>query len=949
MKPRIRSWFHAASILPEAQSLLELLDAPNQPIEFDAFLAGLSVAANALSPGRPLRYLGVSLTALAEDLRRCMASGIHGTHIQWHQDSMHGQGNKAYRALAQPAAKGTEAGYGCLKAILLGLTLVRSSARSAVDQRSIERVSRFIRQASRDVHVSHELERRRVVASLPATFIPSQLNAALTCQEDLPEGLRDRVRELLVAVEKLTKSFQYLDLGEPSTAPGSNPSDVSPLGETNEPLATPTKPVRRFPRPVKLDQLDEISAGPEAPDATFVFGPALAPSPEESEALAHNAEAIDDRLHVAETLTLEFPISTSEAVRHTTALRLLSDVRQGFWARIQWDALSPAEMKDALRRYLRELKLLENAPDATRHEAIALGLLSGSTGLPRARCHAIRIFPAQDDDLAADIVDLGPGRLTLPLIDKDARFQPSSEQETWLRVVRDDVPIYLPQEVAVELRRLVPTSDGFLFRSELQVLEDILDSLHRSSRDDEPRFTAARLHRGHQLELLVQCGHPPSVQMLTGQTIGTPPVGLAYYSARTQTLQAIYNRAIARHGMTPSENEESSSSLVGSKLALSDDALASAVGSINRGLVNRPRSRRTNGRELVYLHDELVRAAACLWMAGTSFRPTSWLGEVRAGWINWISGSAVITDKLVDAAHEGRLVPLASTLLQSLGAYGSILDQMTREPGLNFSTRSAARRTLTGEGPLLFLFDKHGEARPLSPIDALSRLPNGWNLPSNFLRHRLATRLREVECPGPYVQALMGHLEQGNHPFGSESFMVPAEYLETTRHAIERVLQEDGWRPLLGGHGDPNIFLDYAPPLGGEVLSLEEKHEQAATSAFQEQRRQVEQLREVMGSEIAAHVEKVVGETLPRLIADPSSAHEIDKSEVRILRVAVCSGADCAATVELRVKALQSFLRQGRELHGWKVKRLPQHLVFQPTCCRRPKTDPLLRLVPTQN
>ena len=76
-------------------------------------------------------------------------------------------------------------------------------------------------------------------------------------------------------------------------------------------------------------------------------------------------------------------------------------------------------------------------------------------------------------------------------------------------------------------------------------LSQVLDSLFQGARDEEPRVTAARLFRGHQLELLMQCGDPPAAQMLTGQTLGTPPVGLSYYAAKTSTLQAIYNRAAA--------------------------------------------------------------------------------------------------------------------------------------------------------------------------------------------------------------------------------------------------------------------------------------------------------------------------------------------------------------------------------------------------------------------
>lgn len=924
-------WFASPAIIPEAQALLALVNPPAQPVEFQAFLAGVRDALGALSPDHELRFRGKPLGVLLDNLAAAIPSDAKGVRSQWDQDPLRGHGATAYRALAQPAPAGAGEGYACLKAIVLGLLLVRSSDRKAVSLEVIEHVVRFTRLASQDVHVEHELARDKIIAALPTRFVPTRVLAALSQRDAVPQALHPRLDEVAVAVSKLVKSFRLLDRGDPIPTPSTNLATVDTPPRPHNTPAPKVGPVRFRPRPPPRHPLDTTSAGVEEPDATFVYGPAIAPSAEVAEAIADRAESIDDRLPLSEGLVQEASPSTSNVKRRATALRLLSDVRQGFWARFQWDALSPGEMRDALKRLREELARLEAAPDATRHEALTLGLLSGSTGLARARCHSIRTTLTEDDKFSTDLFDRTLGSLTLPLIARDERYKPKPEHVPFLRSVKEAVSIHLPQEITAELRRLAPSDDGYLFRTELAALEEILDSLFQDARDTEPRITAARLFRGHQLEVLVQCGDPPVAQMLTGQTLGTPPVGLSYYAAKPKPLQAIYNRTVASHGLTPSGHEDSSPDLVGSKLALTDEALASAVQSINQGLVNRPRDKRTQGRELLYLQDALVRATAFLWMAGTSFRPTFRLGEIRASHINWASNTAVIVDKLTDAAHEGRLVPLAPTLMQSLGAYGAILDLMTRADELNAVVRQAARHALAGTGPLFFVIGKDGKARSIDPQEVLARLPKDWPLPDNFLRHRIATRLREVNCPGPYVQALMGHIEQGIQPFGPDSFMVPSEYLATTRAKIEEVLQEDGWRPLLGGFGDPRVFLDHAPPADESMLGVESASEEAAQNEFKRQRQEVETLGKSLGDEIQAQVLEIIGKARPELISAPAQHHELDSSTITALRLAVTEGADSAALAELRVRALRDFLAQGREAHGWKVKRLPQFFAFPPT------------------
>jgi hypothetical protein len=673
----VAAWIDSPSIGSVARALLSLVDPPRQPVEFHQFLAGLREAQRALNPEGSLRFQATPLETLVDQLAIAVPSTARATRTQWDQDSLRGYGASPYRAFAQPAHRESAGGYACLKGVLLGLLLVRSRDRSAVTLESIQQVARFIRLGSRNVHVDLEVARTKVIASLPSTFVPSRLQAALMQRDGVPASLHPRLDEISRAVQSLTRSFSLLDRGDPKLQPVTESPLKDTVSKADGDSVRHDRPVRHYQTSCAGHPLDETSAGVEEPDATSLYGPAFAPSGKDREEMMAAAEALDDRAQLVDGLIQETSPSTSKIKRAETAQRLRSDVRQGFWARYQWDALSPPEMRQTLQQLLDEIVKVDVAKYAIRHEALTLDLLSGSTGLPRARCHAIRTTPPESEEKPHDLLVLHLGKLTLPLVKKEERYKPGPGQMECLRHVKDAVSICLPVEVTAALRQLTPSDDGYAFRTELADLEAILDRDFRGERIDEPRVTAARLARGHQLEVLAQCGHVPSAQIITGQTLGTPAVGLSYYTTETNRLQKIYDRAVVHHGLTPRETATSSSDLVGSKLALTDDSIGTVVQATCEGLFNQPRDKRLTGRELLRFHAELVRAVASIWMAGTGFRPTFRLGEVRSTHINWISHAATIRDKVTDAAHEGRLVPLAPTVMSALGALGAILVRMS--------------------------------------------------------------------------------------------------------------------------------------------------------------------------------------------------------------------------------------------------------------------------------
>jgi hypothetical protein len=220
-KPRQAAWISAPGIAPEVRSFLELVDPPDRPLELRAFVAGVYDALSALSPDHEVRFQGKPISALLEQIQTVLPGDARAMRTQWDQDALRGIGATAYRAFAQPAPPGAAHGYGCLKAILLGLLLVRHRDRATASLAAIDSLVRFIRLGSRDVRASDEIARGRLIASLPATFVPSAVQAALGLRKDVPESLRPRLSELSQAVDRLRQAYPLLDRGEIPAIPSS--------------------------------------------------------------------------------------------------------------------------------------------------------------------------------------------------------------------------------------------------------------------------------------------------------------------------------------------------------------------------------------------------------------------------------------------------------------------------------------------------------------------------------------------------------------------------------------------------------------------------------------------------------------------------------------------------------------------------------------------------------
>lgn len=928
-EPIIDDWRKSTSVSNEARAFLGLFNPPDAPYHFNRFLAGVRRGAAALPPNRSLTYEGRGLDELLAELEAVHGAGLESTQTHWNQDAQRGTGLEAYRSFAQIAPPTAAAGFGCLQGVLLGLLLL-SNDRS-IKRGMIKSLTQFVRLAGDSSKTKFTDDRRKIVAVLPAIFDGSTLVESLERSKGQFPLLATRIDEVIRAVTVLALRLGAFELRN-------KPDRVSPSSSESDQPVLPRSPTSRRreqsskPKSSLQGVSIESETHAEIPGSLY-FGSANGVDDARRIDIAAAAETSEDQETSTEGVSADEVAGAQSLVqRRAAAMRYRSDVRQGFWARIQWDALTPGEMQHTIARLYACWQEAVASGDHLLKEAAALALLSGVTGFPLARSHMTKacivsggeITDAEANDSPVDQFDATDGSLSIPLIVLEARYKPTTEQAAHLEPVEQRTLLFLPPEIADVLATLQPSPDGYLFGRELEHLEARLRKIFSEARETEPRYTIARLSRGHQLEVLGCSGDVASAQMITGQTLGASATPIAYYAARANALQDIYNRAVSASGLDPSPKTHPGEARVGSQLVLKPKTIASVVKFATQGILYTPRKSHSTGRQLLELHERLVPSLALLWMAGTGFRPTFRLGQITSASFDLRAALAVISDKQSDEGHIGRLVPLSATLVSSLAAYGKHLRLMASESRLTPAQRSSSQDALSGTGPLFFIFGPSGP-KPLAPKDLLSRLPHGWNLPLNFLRHRLATRLRDLGCPAPFVQALIGHHELGIQPFGDESFLEPSEFLKSTREHVESLLQSDGWRPLLGVTGslDVDVFNRESTAISVDVISLENSLEKKVTTAYQAQRSAVEVARTQQGAKIDEDVQAAVRSSLPDLLERPEDIHEVSKAQVTQLRKDVCASAENMIELELRVLSLRALLKDGRDLHGWRVERLP--------------------------
>ncbi len=782
-------------------------------------------------------------------------------------------------------------------------------------------------------------EARAFLVRLPLTPTKEEKPGSLWSWGEKRAYSGDSIR-ILVAVLKVIQKALYPEQRAPSS-PDAEEASGPPTTPSGEPLSSGLSPKgpstlrphsssrpRKKPARRGIPSSSSISSERRT-KTTGLRGPVRSPTPEEREHIRRDGDTVEENTTSLEAVLLEGRHrSMVPAQLRAFASRQLSAMRQGVWARHQWDALTTEESATIVHWLLEVEKQQDRNPDYVAREAAAMCVLCATTGFSLRRAYAIRNRASSDP--YDDVWVPSTATLTIPLPGEDQRFEPTPEQAKLLSPVEVIVRLRLPDEVSEILGGLKADDDEYVFACGWESLKEVVTGLIKEGRRRISRLSMPRLERSFHLEVLNQVGDIATAQLICGDALGVATTPTAYYSASSKTLQQGYDRAARNLRLTPSLVELQNESRVGSKLLVDPDKLNDFVSHVQRGVIQLPRSTRTVGRAALSLHAELVPSLAILFIAATAHRPTFRLGLLTARWLCLTTGLAVIEDKLSDELRESRLVPMCALLRSSLAAYGKHLEAMKDNAALLTTHQQAAERALSGNGPLFFVIEQGG-ARSLTMADLEPRFPAEWNLPKNFLRHHVATALRDRGCPGVYVQALMGHIEAGIQPFGSESFMSPLEFLEVSGKHLDGMLRADGWRAMLGGSDDFEVFERHSRSLVHDIVGLQSRHARSCEDEFRKQRRHVERIGSEEKEAIDASVAKIVSGTMPDSEHTSDNPLEVSAEQVTAMCQRIFAEAEDLAHAELSIGSLRAHLLAKRSLGHWKVTRIPSFHVPRPT------------------
>ena len=139
--------------------------------------------------------------------------------------------------------------------------------------------------------------------------------------------------------------------------------------------------------------------------------------------------------------------------------------------------------------------------------------------------------------------------------------------------------------------------------------------------------------------------------------------------------------------------------------------------------------------------------------------------------------------------------------LDALQRYLAILDPKSAQarlvqvepPVFPGADRTAHQAHNKQRVPLLFSLADTGGVRALSSGEIKSRLSDFSSLPVNANRHYLRSHLRRRGCPPEIVDAMLGHWQNGQEPWGGFSAMSPVHYARVLSQYLPPLLSDDGW------------------------------------------------------------------------------------------------------------------------------------------------------------
>lgn len=180
--------------------------------------------------------------------------------------------------------------------------------------------------------------------------------------------------------------------------------------------------------------------------------------------------------------------------------------------------------------------------------------------------------------------------------------------------------------------------------------------------------------------------------------------------------------------------------------------------------------------------------------------------------IDKVTGSCFVSEKDTNGYRNARVVWLHPMLVEQMDEYLrhvtrlrqhlvlvntqalDKLDAKNAHPHLssvNAPNRANDQLQFQGIAPTLFMLSEYsGHLIDIEPKKIEELLGKNWELRLVSLRHFLRTQLLFSGCSGTLINALLGHAERGESPWGNFSTLPPAVWRKELEHHLKPILEQ---------------------------------------------------------------------------------------------------------------------------------------------------------------
>jgi integrase len=369
---------------------------------------------------------------------------------------------------------------------------------------------------------------------------------------------------------------------------------------------------------------------------------------------------------------------------------------------------------------------------------------------------------------------------------RHSRWKPGEEDVAWVVQAVDRQELTLSEGSDRVIRSMSPINDRAYCLGDLwqQVGTDSPETrLYEALRDLCPRITPGMLASVLGSQIQKNERDSTLTRLATSHPRSELPGACAYATFPTSRIGQAFAAAIPELSGQPTRiyDEDRNDSGAGSLLSVVEHLLPTTFGKAAdtvQALIDSALDGQYDAEVIISAHNAYVAYIVVLLLAATGARPVLDPFE-SADDFDWKYARVYVDDKSHGDHPFGRLIPVPRALLDHVREkYAAHLDALATSlqnsaPLLASSIRALSKFDTPGDMPFFF-----GLRTSAGKIDWVSVSESfigdtgifDWPLPLNFLRHRLANRLRTSNIDPEVIDGLLGHAEYGAESYSDQSF-----------------------------------------------------------------------------------------------------------------------------------------------------------------------------------